>query len=274
MRNQEMPQSGDSRPVMPPSQNALSKQVMKKWDFWDSSIDNANKRMLEPWSLHKPQTVKATSTFDLNPPPLAPNDHPSVLTYEMFALEPGDPPSRTLTWKPLGWLSHVKRRTNDDRFPLSLWEVWLYTQLGVSIPDLIGPPRQCHCNTFQFDLFGDHLQTCQVKSADTQVHDWVVYKLSGILGSVGHRVKIHKITPAQGKERGDLEVRDYVILQKPQDGTDRLPPPRTLIMDFTLTHNRIGMFRPIRMDHTNCLQVAIKSIQFNTEGPSCILLDS
>ena len=75
--------------------------------------------------------------------------------------------------------------------------------------------RQCHCNAFQFDLFGDHLQTCQVKSAATQVHDWVVYKLSGILGSVGHRVKIHKITPAQGKERGDLEVRDYVVLQKP-----------------------------------------------------------
>jgi hypothetical protein len=26
---------------------------------------------------------------------------------------------------------------------------------------------------------------------------------------------------------------------------------------------QIGMFRPIRMDHTNCLQVAIKTIQFN-----------
>ncbi len=131
-------------------------QVMKKWDFWDSSIDNANKRMLEQWAFHKPQTVKATSTFDLDPPPLAANDYPSVLSYEMFALEPGDPPSRTLTWKPLGWLSHVKRRTNDDRFPLSLWEVWLCTQLGVPIPDLM---------------------TCQVKSAATQVHDWVVYNL-------------------------------------------------------------------------------------------------
>ncbi len=28
------------------------------------------------------------------------------------------------------------------------------------------------------------------------------------------------------------------------------------------TWTQIGMFRPIRMDHTNCLQVAIKSIQF------------
>ena len=84
------------------------------------------------------------------------------------------------------------------------------------------------------------MQTCQAKSAATQVHDWAVYKLGGILGSVGHRVKVHKITPAQGKERGDMEIRDYVVLQKPQDGTDRLPPPRTLIMDFTMTHQRFG----------------------------------
>ena len=41
----------------------------------------------------------------------------------------------------------------------------------------------------------------------------------------------------QGKERGDMEI---VVLQKPQDGTDRLPPPRTLILDFTMTHQRFG----------------------------------
>ncbi len=98
---------------------------------------------MEQWALHKPQIIKATSTQDLDPPPLAANDHPSVLPHEMYALEPGDPPSRTLTWKPLGFLSHVKRRTNDDRFPLALWEVCLCTQLGVPIPDLIGPTRQC-----------------------------------------------------------------------------------------------------------------------------------
>jgi hypothetical protein len=28
---------------------------------------------------------------------------------------------------------------------------------------------------------------------------------------------------------------------------------------------QIGMFRPIRMDHTNCLQVAIKSIQLDAK---------
>ena len=162
--------------------------------------------MLEQWALHKPQTVKATSTHDLDPPPLAANDHPSVE----------------------GWC-----RTSDDRFPLSLWEVWLCTQLGVPIPDLIGSLRQCPCNAFQIDCFGDHLQTSQVKSAASQVHEWVVYRLGGILGSVGHKVKIHKITPATGKERGDLEIKDYVVLQKPQEQADRLPPPRTLILDFT-----------------------------------------
>ena len=202
---------------------------MKNWDSGEKKIANAtNRRMQEQWALHMPQTIKATSTQDLDPVSLAVIDHPSVLPHELFALEPGDPASRTLTWKPLGFLSHVKRRTNDDRFPLSLWEVWFCTQLGVTIPDLIGPLRQCPCNAFQIDCFGDHWQTCQVKSAATQVHDSAGYKLSGILGSVGHRVKIHKITPAQGKERGDLEMRDYVVLQKPQDGTDRLPPPRTV----------------------------------------------
>jgi hypothetical protein len=61
-----------------------------------------------------------------------------------------------------------------------------------------------------------------------------------IFGSVGYRVKIHKITPATGKERVDLEIKDYVVLQKPLEQTDRLPPPRTLILDFTLTDTRYG----------------------------------
>jgi hypothetical protein len=68
------------------------------------------------------------------------------------------------------------------------------------------------------------------------VDDWVVYHLGGIFSSVGHRVKIHKITPTTGKERDDLMIKDYVVLQKPQEQADRLPPPRTLILDFTLPH--------------------------------------
>ena len=57
-----------------------------------------------------------------------------------------------------------------------------------------------------------------------------------LLGSVGHRVKIHNITSATVKERGDLEIKDYVVMEKPQPQTNRLPPPRTLIMDYTVTH--------------------------------------
>ncbi len=93
----------------------------------------------------------------------------------------------------------------------------------------------CH-----YDFFGDHFQTWKVKSATSQVHDWVVYRFGGVLVSVGHKVKIHKITPVTGKERGDLEIKDHVVLQKPHDQTDQLPPPRTLIMDFTMTHPRYG----------------------------------
>jgi hypothetical protein len=101
--------------VMPPSQHTLSRQMMKNMDIWVDKIANVtNRRMLEQWALHKPQTIKTTSTEDLDPVSLADNDHPSVLTHELFVLETGDPPSRTLTWKTLGFLRHVKRRTNDD----------------------------------------------------------------------------------------------------------------------------------------------------------------
>ncbi len=31
-----------------------------------------------------------------------------------------------------------------------------------------------------------------------------------------------------------------MVLQKPQEQDDRIPPPRTLILDFTLTHMRYG----------------------------------
>jgi hypothetical protein len=37
-----------------------------------------------------------------------------------------------------------------------------------------------------------------------------VRRLGGILSSVGHRVKINNITPATGKERGDVEIRGTI----------------------------------------------------------------
>ena len=88
---------------------------------------------------------------------------------------------------------------------------------GKSPQPLWGPPQLCACNAlnkqhaFQHDMYGGHLQTCQVKSAASQVHDWVVHRLGDLLGSVGHRVKIHKITPVTDKERDDLEIKDYVV---------------------------------------------------------------
>jgi hypothetical protein len=223
--------------------------MMGKWEPWETNmLKSNNSRMLRPLTLHTQQIIKVTSTQDLDPLPLSNNDHPSVLPCEMYVIESGEPPSWSLTWKPLGFLSHIKRCTNSDRFPLSLWEVWFCSTIGVPIPTLIGPSQQCTWNSFHHNSFGDHLQTCKVKSADSQVYDWVdsqvydwvVYRLGGIFDSVGQRVKIHKITPATVKERDGLEIKDYVVLQKPQEQDDRLPPPRTLILDFTLTHTRYG----------------------------------
>ena len=76
------------------------------------------------------------------------------------------------------FLSHIKRRTNDDRFSSSQWESFFYSSLGVSTPALIGPPQQ---TTF-------FLST-----------------LLGIICRLSNR-----------KERGDIEIKDYVDLQKSQ----------------------------------------------------------
>ena len=68
-------------------------------------------------------------------------------------------------------------------------------------------------------------------------HKWFVYRLSSLLRSVGHRVKTHKVTPAVGNERGDIEIGKYIVLPRGQD--NRLPP-RPLLLDFTMTHDRFG----------------------------------
>ena len=171
--------------------------------------------MLQQLTFHVQQTIQATSVQDLDPRPCVDNTHVSVLTHEMSVTEPCKNPTRTLTWKSLTFLRHIKRRTNDDRFPLPLWETWFCSRLGVPIPTLIGPTQQCACNVFHYDTYGEHLQTCQTQSADLQAHDWVVYRMGELFGSVGHKVKIHKINPATGKKRGDIEIKDYVVLQKP-----------------------------------------------------------
>ncbi len=104
----------------------------------------------------------------------------------------------------------------------------------MSLPGLIGPVQQYVCNAFHYDTFGDHLQTCQTQSVVLQVHDWVVYKLGVLLGSVGHKVKIHKITSTTGKERGDIEIKDHVVLQKPQHiGTGKTSYPSDSSKKYT-----------------------------------------
>jgi hypothetical protein len=46
--------------------------------------------------------------------------------------------------------------------------------------------------------------------------------LGALLGSVGHTVKIQIITPATGEERVDIEIKNFVVLQKAQEQVNRL----------------------------------------------------
>ena len=80
--------------------------------------------MLQQLDFHTQQTIQVTSVQDLDPRPYTDNAHMSVLSHAMTVIEPGENPTRTLTWKSLDFLSHINRRTNDDRFPLPLWETW------------------------------------------------------------------------------------------------------------------------------------------------------
>ena len=50
-------------------------------------------------------------------------------------------------------------------------------------------------------------------------HDWTVYKISSVLGSIGHHIKTvtRKITPAVANERGDIVIKDCVVLPDGQD---------------------------------------------------------
>jgi hypothetical protein len=154
-----------------------------------------------------------------------------------MVIESGEKPTCILTWKTTSFIRHIQSRSHDDRFPIPLWETWFCQSLGVPIPVLFENPRQCPCRQFSFDHYGDHIQTCQCQSAALPAHEWIVYRLSLLLRSVGHRVKTHRITPAVVNERGDIEIQDYVILSRGED--DRLPP-RTLVMDVTMTHDRYG----------------------------------
>ena len=76
----------------------LSREMMRKWEHCHTNIQKSNKhRMIQQLAFHTHQTIKATSTQDLDPRPLDVNDHVSILPHEMYESEPGETPSRILT---------------------------------------------------------------------------------------------------------------------------------------------------------------------------------
>ncbi len=141
-----------------------------------------------------------TSEQDLKPRPSSVNDHPSVLSHEMMTIEPGEKSTHILTWKTTTFISHIQSRSHDDHFPIPLWETWFCQSLGVPISTFLENSRQCPCRQFSFDHYGDHIQTCQCQSATLPSHEWIVYRISLLLPSVGHRVKTNRITP-DGRHR-------------------------------------------------------------------------
>jgi len=76
-----------------------------------------------------------------------------------------------------------------------------------------------------------------------------VNKISLLLHSVGHRVKTHNVTPDTGNERGDIEIKDYVILPHGED--DRIPP-HTLVMDVTMTDMDVPLNIQTGLSQTDC----------------------
>ena len=49
--------------------------------------------------------------------------------------------------------------------------------------------------------------------------------------------RIYKVAPSVVNERGDIEIKDYIVLTH---GEDNRLPPRPLILDVTMTHDRYG----------------------------------
>jgi hypothetical protein len=109
-------------------------------------------------------------------------------------------------------LSFLHCRTNDDRFPLSLWEGWFCPTLGVSIPVLIP------CS----EITSRHvkLSRCLHRFRIGWFTVWVEFWFWWVIELRSTRLR----RSTTGKERGDREIKDYVVLQKPQEQSDRLPP--------------------------------------------------
>jgi hypothetical protein len=59
-------------------------QMMRDWEVWNTNIQKSNNHRMLQLAFHVEQTIKATITQDLDPRPLANNDHTSVLPHEMY----------------------------------------------------------------------------------------------------------------------------------------------------------------------------------------------
>jgi hypothetical protein len=83
--------------------------MMRNWEIWTTNIQKSNNnRMLQQLAFDDQKFIPATSVQDLNPRSCADNTHTSIFPFEMTAIKPGDDeiPTRKLTWKLLGFLSH------------------------------------------------------------------------------------------------------------------------------------------------------------------------
>ncbi len=122
-----------------PSQRTSCRQIMKDWEPSTIMVFLQNIRMLEQFAFRNPLEIHATNDQDLYPQPCTDNTHTSVLVHEMMVIDPGEKPSRMITWKTTVFLSHIMRRSHDDRFPIPLWETWFCSSLVVPIPVLVNP---------------------------------------------------------------------------------------------------------------------------------------
>jgi hypothetical protein len=129
-----------------------------------------------------------------------PSKHERGVFTRIKHLSPSPPSSRVSTQMGGYWL----HKTEDSNLVhLSCGTSSVCEGLIVQVSSYL---RKWQC---LFDKVVNHIQTCQCQSATLRTHEWMVYKLSLLLSSVVHRVK------------------------------DRIPP-RTLVMDVTMTHDHYG----------------------------------
>ena len=126
---------------------------MRNWEVWKTNIEKSNNyRMLQQLAFHTQQTIQTTSAQDLDPRPCTDNVHTTPSPRNDVLWTRWKSYSCDYPWKPLVYLSHIKRRTNDDCFPLPLWETWFC--LRVPIPVLIGRGPKPPVTLFNMIHFG------------------------------------------------------------------------------------------------------------------------